>query len=117
MRNLWCLEKISILPFIISATGRVPQPLFKNLKISDLENTLVVPIEHHFVRGTSRGIQKAFRWRFSASNNFYYFRNMLATHTTRNWRKKNKQKSRQIKFIFKVNVYFFVFPWLQEYLK
>jgi hypothetical protein len=25
MRNLWCLEKISILPFIISATGIVPQ--------------------------------------------------------------------------------------------
>jgi hypothetical protein len=33
MRNLWCLEKISILPFIISATGIVPQSLFKNLKI------------------------------------------------------------------------------------
>jgi hypothetical protein len=36
MRNLWCLEKISILPFIISATGIVPQSLFKNLKILDL---------------------------------------------------------------------------------
>jgi hypothetical protein len=35
MRNLWCLEKISILPFIISATGIVPQSLFKNLKILD----------------------------------------------------------------------------------
>jgi hypothetical protein len=45
MRNLWCLEKISILPFIISATGIVPQSLFKNLKILDLENTLVVEIE------------------------------------------------------------------------
>jgi hypothetical protein len=43
MRNLWCLEKISILPLIISATGRVPQSLFKNLKI--LENTLVVEIQ------------------------------------------------------------------------
>jgi hypothetical protein len=32
MRNLWCLEKMSILPFIISATGIVPQSLFKNLK-------------------------------------------------------------------------------------
>jgi hypothetical protein len=52
----------------------------------------------HFVRDTSRGIQKAFRWRFSASSNFYYFRNMLATYpqvhycsfyfTTRNWKKK-----------------------------
>jgi hypothetical protein len=30
MKNLWCLEKISILPFIISATGIVPQSLFKN---------------------------------------------------------------------------------------
>jgi hypothetical protein len=39
MRNLWCLEKISILLFIISATGIVPQSLFKNLKILDLENT------------------------------------------------------------------------------
>jgi hypothetical protein len=43
MRNLWCLEKISILPFIISATGIVPQSLFKNLKV--LENTLVVEIQ------------------------------------------------------------------------
>jgi hypothetical protein len=42
MRNLWCLEKISILPFIISATEIVPQSLFKNLKILDLGNTLVV---------------------------------------------------------------------------
>jgi hypothetical protein len=45
MRNLWCLEKISILPFIISATGIVPQSLFKNLKILELENTLVVEIQ------------------------------------------------------------------------
>jgi hypothetical protein len=45
MRNLWCLEKISILPFIISATGIVPQSLSKNLKILDLENTLVVEIQ------------------------------------------------------------------------
>jgi hypothetical protein len=34
MRNLWCLEKISILPLVISATGIVPQSLFKNLKNS-----------------------------------------------------------------------------------
>jgi hypothetical protein len=27
MRNLWCLEKNSILPLIISATGIVPQSL------------------------------------------------------------------------------------------
>jgi hypothetical protein len=45
MRNLWSLEKISILPLIISATGIVPQSLFKNLKILDLENTLVVEIQ------------------------------------------------------------------------
>jgi hypothetical protein len=32
MRNLWSLDKISILPLIISATGIVPQSLFKNLK-------------------------------------------------------------------------------------
>jgi hypothetical protein len=42
MRNLWCLEKNSILPLVISATGIVPQSLFKNLKILDLDNTLVV---------------------------------------------------------------------------
>jgi hypothetical protein len=30
MRNLWCLKKISILPLVISATGIVPQSLFKN---------------------------------------------------------------------------------------
>jgi hypothetical protein len=41
MRNIWCLEKNSILPLIISATGIVPQSLFKNLKILDLSNTLV----------------------------------------------------------------------------
>jgi hypothetical protein len=41
MRNLWSLEKVSILPLIISAT----QWLFKNLKILDLENTLVVEIQ------------------------------------------------------------------------
>jgi hypothetical protein len=41
MRNLWCLEKMTILPFI----GIVPQSLFKNLKILDLENTLVVEIQ------------------------------------------------------------------------
>jgi hypothetical protein len=45
MRNLWCLEKISILPLIISATGIVPQSIFKNLKFLDLENTLVVEIQ------------------------------------------------------------------------
>jgi hypothetical protein len=45
MRNLWCLEKNSILPFIISATGTVTQSLFKNLKILDFENTLVVEIQ------------------------------------------------------------------------
>jgi hypothetical protein len=45
MRNLWCLEKISILPLVISASGIVPQSLFKNLKILDLDNTLVVEIQ------------------------------------------------------------------------
>jgi hypothetical protein len=45
MRNFWCLEKNSILPLIISATGIVPQSLFKNLKILDLGNTLVVEIQ------------------------------------------------------------------------
>jgi hypothetical protein len=45
MRNLWCLEKKSILPLVISATGIVPQSLFKNLKILDLGNTLVVEIQ------------------------------------------------------------------------
>jgi hypothetical protein len=45
MRNICCLEKIWILPLIISATGIVPQSLFKNLKILDLGNTLVVEIQ------------------------------------------------------------------------
>jgi hypothetical protein len=45
MRNLWCLEKISILSLVISATGIVPQSLFKNLKILDLDNKLVVEIQ------------------------------------------------------------------------
>jgi hypothetical protein len=42
MRNLWSLEKISILPLTISATGTAPQSLSKNSNILDLENTLVV---------------------------------------------------------------------------
>jgi hypothetical protein len=57
MRNLWCLEKKSIVPLIISATGIVPQSLFKNLKILDLGNALVVEIQkgmllysYHLVR-------------------------------------------------------------------
>jgi hypothetical protein len=45
MRNLWSLEKNSTLPLIISATGIVPQSLFKNFKILDLGNTLVVEIQ------------------------------------------------------------------------
>jgi hypothetical protein len=45
MRNLWSLKKIAILPLIISATGIVPQSLFKNLNILDLQNTLVVEIQ------------------------------------------------------------------------
>jgi hypothetical protein len=45
MRNLWCLEKNSILALIISTTGIVPQSLFRNLKILDLSNTLVVEIQ------------------------------------------------------------------------
>jgi hypothetical protein len=45
MRNLWCVEKNSILPLVISATAIVPQPLFKNLKILDLDNKLVVEIQ------------------------------------------------------------------------
>jgi hypothetical protein len=38
-------KKKSILPLVISATGIVPQSLFKNLKILDLDNTLVVEIQ------------------------------------------------------------------------
>jgi hypothetical protein len=38
-------RKKTILPLIISATGIVPQSLFKNLKILDLGNTLVVEIQ------------------------------------------------------------------------
>jgi hypothetical protein len=45
MRNLWCLEKNSILPLVISATGIVPQSLFKNFKNLYLDNTLVVEIQ------------------------------------------------------------------------
>jgi hypothetical protein len=41
----YCLEKISFLPLIISATRIVPQSLFKNLKILDLGNTLVAEIQ------------------------------------------------------------------------
>jgi hypothetical protein len=43
--RIWCLEKKSILPLVISVTGIVPQSLFKNLKILDLGNTLVVEIQ------------------------------------------------------------------------
>jgi hypothetical protein len=36
---------VIILVLVISATGIVPQSLFKNLKILDLDNTLVVEIQ------------------------------------------------------------------------
>jgi hypothetical protein len=39
------LTDIHILPLVISATGIVPQSLFKNLKILDLDNILVVEIQ------------------------------------------------------------------------
>jgi hypothetical protein len=45
MRNRWCVEKHSLLPLIISATGIVPPSLFKHIKILDLGNTLVVEIQ------------------------------------------------------------------------
>jgi hypothetical protein len=44
MGNLWFRKQIRFY-HIISATGIVPQSLFKNLKILDLENTLVVEIQ------------------------------------------------------------------------
>jgi hypothetical protein len=53
MRNLWSLEKNSILPLIILATGIVPQSLFKNLEILDLENTLVGEREVIVERGNN----------------------------------------------------------------
>jgi hypothetical protein len=70
MRNLWCLEKISILPFIISATGIVPQSLFKNLKILDLCNTLVVEIQKGSLTLTLNIIKhnKVKMWRRDAGN-------------------------------------------------
>jgi hypothetical protein len=37
------------LPLIISATGIVPQSLFKNLKIQDLRNTLVVDSKRYII--------------------------------------------------------------------
>jgi hypothetical protein len=49
MRNLWCLEKISILPLIISATGIVPQSLFKNLKILEIQKGILL-YSCHIVR-------------------------------------------------------------------
>jgi hypothetical protein len=58
MRNLWCLEKISILPLIISATGIVPQSLFKNLKILDLGNTLVVEIQKGILLSSCHIVRK-----------------------------------------------------------
>jgi hypothetical protein len=58
MRNLWCLEKKSILPLIISATGIVPQSLFKNLKILDLGYTLVVQIQKGILLYSCRIVRK-----------------------------------------------------------
>jgi hypothetical protein len=60
MRNLWSLEKNSILPLIISATGIVPQSLFKNLKILDLGNTLVVEIQKGILLYSCHIVRKFF---------------------------------------------------------
>jgi hypothetical protein len=43
--NKYLELSVPILPLVISATGIVPQSLFKNLKILDLDNTLVVEIQ------------------------------------------------------------------------
>jgi hypothetical protein len=43
--TLYLELSVAMLPLIISATWIVPQSLFKNLKILDLENTLVVEIQ------------------------------------------------------------------------
>jgi hypothetical protein len=59
MRNLWCLENISILPLIISATGIVPQSLFKNLKILDFGNTLVVEIQKNILLYSCHIVKKS----------------------------------------------------------
>jgi hypothetical protein len=48
MRNLWCLEKISILPLITSATGIVVQSLFKNLKILDLRTHWWLKLKRYY---------------------------------------------------------------------
>jgi hypothetical protein len=45
MRNLWCLEKKSILPTYKFSNGNSTAISFKNLKILDLGNTLVVEIQ------------------------------------------------------------------------
>jgi hypothetical protein len=78
MRNLWCLEKISILPFIISATGIVPQSLFKNLKNLDLENTLVVEIQKGILLYSYRHIVRKNKstklmWQFQFNNCTFHF--------------------------------------------
>jgi hypothetical protein len=68
MRNLWYLEKISILPLMISAKGILPQSLFKNLKILDLGNTLVVVISV-IVYVLRQNCRAAGRWRVRKISN------------------------------------------------
>jgi hypothetical protein len=70
MRNFWCLEKISILPLVISATGIVPQSLIKNLKILDLGNTLVVEIQKGILLYSCHIVRKSKvkMWRRDAGN-------------------------------------------------
>jgi hypothetical protein len=49
---------VIIIVFIISATGIVPQSLFKNLKILDLENTLVVEIQKGILLNSCHIVRK-----------------------------------------------------------
>jgi hypothetical protein len=74
MRNLWCLEKNSILPLVISVTAIVPQSLFKNLKILDLGNTLVVEIQKGILLYIILKHNKVKMWRQDACNYVELFR-------------------------------------------
>jgi hypothetical protein len=81
MRNLWSLEKKYILPLIISATGIVPQSLFTNLKILDLENKLVVEIQKGILLYSCHIVRK--------------FRNIDTEHNTSTQQSQNAEARRR----------------------
>jgi hypothetical protein len=75
---------LDFIPLIISATGIVPQSLFKNLKILDLGNTLVVEIQKGILTLTQNIIHNKVKMRRRDAGNYIVSTALLLDINIRN---------------------------------